>query len=70
MDPTTSPKVKMMEGERVGVHSLVHNTSGVEGCSGASGWGLRRLKSKSITHMDLHKLNNKLASAQLEYFGA
>ncbi len=32
--------------------------------------GLKRLTSKSITHMDLHKLNNKLVSAQLEHFGA
>jgi len=43
--------------------SLVCNTSGVEGCVGASGWGLRRLKNKSITNTDLHKPNNKLISA-------
>ncbi len=34
------------------------------------GMGLRRLTSNSITHMDLHKPNNKLVSAQLEHFGA
>jgi hypothetical protein len=26
-------------------------------------WGLGRVTSKSITHTDLHKLNNKLVSA-------
>jgi hypothetical protein len=36
---------------------------GVEVHVGAPGWGLRRVTSKSITHMDIHKLNNKLVSA-------
>jgi hypothetical protein len=62
MHSTGSPKVKIIEGEGVGVCSLAHNTLGVEGYVGASGWGLT---SKSITHTDLHKLNNKLVSAQL-----
>jgi len=31
MDSTTSPKVKTMEGKGVGVRSMAHNTSGVEG---------------------------------------
>jgi hypothetical protein len=35
---------------------------GVEGCAGAPGWGLGRMTSKSITHTDLHKLNNKLVN--------
>jgi len=35
MDSTLSPKVKTMEGERVGVCSLVRNTSRVEGHVGA-----------------------------------
>jgi hypothetical protein len=68
MDSTMSPKVKTMEGEGVGVRSLVHNTLGVEGHARALGWGLGRLTSKSITNMDLHQLNNKLFSAQLEHF--
>jgi len=38
MDSTTSPKVKTMEGKGVGARSLARNTSGVEGCAGASGW--------------------------------
>jgi len=38
MYSTTNPKVKTMEGERVGVHSLIHNTSGVEGCARAPRW--------------------------------
>ncbi len=52
-----------MEGEGVGVHSLAHNTLGVKGRAGASGWGLGSLTSNSITHMALHKPNNKLINA-------
>jgi hypothetical protein len=52
-----------MEGEGVGAHSLAHITLGIEGCARASGRGLGRLISNSITHMDLHKPNNKLVSA-------
>ncbi len=44
---------------------MAHSTSGVERCARAPGCGLGRLTSKSITHIDLHKLNNKLVSAQL-----
>ncbi len=55
-------KVKTMEGEGVGAHSLFLSTSGVKGCAGTPGWGLGRLISKSITHIDLHKTNNKLVS--------
>jgi hypothetical protein len=53
---------------RVGVRFLTHNTFGVEGCVETSGWGLGRMTSKSIIHMDLHKPNNKLASVGLEHF--
>jgi len=63
MDSTASPKVKIVKREGVGVHSLAHNTLGVKGCAGALGWGLERLTSNSITHTDLHKLNNKLDNA-------
>jgi hypothetical protein len=42
---------------------LVCSTSGVKGRVGAPRWGLGRLTSNSITHMDLHKLNNKLVNA-------
>jgi hypothetical protein len=62
MDSTMSPKVKIMEGEGVGVCSLAHSTLRVEGHVGASRWGLGRLTSKSIIHTDLHK-PNKLVSA-------
>jgi hypothetical protein len=58
-----NPKVIRTKGEGVEVHSLVRNTLGVERCVGASGWGLKKLISKSITHMGLHKLNNKLVNA-------
>jgi hypothetical protein len=62
MDSITSPKVKTIE-ERVGVRSLVCNTSGVNECVGALGSELGILTRKSIIHMDLHKPNNKLVSA-------
>ncbi len=55
--------MKIVEGEGVGARSLAHNISRVEGCAGAPGWELGRLINKSITHMDLHKLNNKLVKA-------
>jgi len=38
MDSIASPNVKTMEGEGAGARSLAHNTSGVEGHVGASGW--------------------------------
>jgi hypothetical protein len=56
-------KVKILEGQGVGACSLVRNTLGVEGHIGAPKWGLGKMTRKSITHMDLHKLNNKLVSA-------
>jgi hypothetical protein len=63
MDSTVNPKVKTTKGEKVGAHSLVRSISKVEGRVGAPGWGLWRLTSKSITHMDLHKPNYKLVCA-------
>jgi len=62
MNSTTSPKMKTTKGEGVGAHSLTRSTLGVEGRVGTLGWGLGRLISKSITHTNLHKLNNKLVS--------
>jgi hypothetical protein len=52
MNSTMSSKVKTTEKERIGVHSLAHNTLGVERCVRALGCGLGRLTTKSITHMD------------------
>jgi hypothetical protein len=63
MDSTVNPKVKTMEEEKIGTCSLVCNTTGLEGLVGAPGSRLGRLRSNSITHMDLHKPNNKLVSA-------
>jgi hypothetical protein len=63
MDSTVSPKVKTTKGEGFEMHSLAHNTLGVKGRAGALGWGLRRMTSKSITHTDLQKPNNKLVNA-------
>jgi len=68
MDSTANPKVKTTEGKIVGAHFLAYIILGVEGRAGVPGWGLRRLTSKSITHIDLHKLKNKLVSAYLEHF--
>jgi hypothetical protein len=62
MDSTVNPKVKTMEGERVGARSLARNTLGVEGRARATGWGLGRLTSNSISYMDLHKPNHKLVT--------
>jgi hypothetical protein len=50
-----SPKVTIVKGDRVGVHSIVCNILGVEGRFSAPRWGLGRLISKSITYMDLRK---------------
>ncbi len=58
-----SPKVKTIEGEGTGVCCLARNTLGVKGHVGAPRWGLRKLTSKSITHTDLYKPNNKVVSA-------
>jgi len=38
MDSITSPKVKITKGKGVGVCSLAHNTSGVEGHVGTPRW--------------------------------
>jgi hypothetical protein len=57
-----------MEGQGVGARSLAHSISKVKGHAGAPGWGLGRMTSKSITHTDLHKPNNKLVSVWLEHF--
>jgi hypothetical protein len=45
----------------MGICSLNRNISGVEGHVGALGWGLGRMTSKSIIHIDLHKPNNKVS---------
>ncbi len=64
-----NPKVKIIEGEGIGAHSLACSISGVEGHVGASGWGLGRLTSRSLTHTNLHKLNNKLVVHSWNTFG-
>jgi hypothetical protein len=63
MDSIANPKVKATKGKGVGAHSLAHSTLGVEGCAGTPRWGLGKMTSKTITHTDLHKPNNKLISA-------
>jgi hypothetical protein len=37
MDSTADLKVKALQGEGVGAHSLVRSTLGVEGCDGVPG---------------------------------
>jgi hypothetical protein len=63
IDSIASLKVMTIEGEGVGARSLAHSTLRVEGRAGTPGWGLGRFTSKSITHKDLHKPNNKLVNA-------
>jgi hypothetical protein len=62
IDSTVSPKVKIVEGEGVGLRSLACSISGVKGRVGALGWGLRQMTSGLIIHTDIHK-PNKLVSA-------
>jgi hypothetical protein len=62
-DSNANPNVKIMEEKRVGVHFLACNTSGVKGMFKSPRWGLRRVTSESIIHIDLHKPNNKFVSA-------
>jgi hypothetical protein len=62
MDSTAGSKVKTMDGKGVGAHSLIRNTSGVEGCVRAPGWGLGKLTSNLIIHIDLHNPSNKLVN--------
>jgi hypothetical protein len=59
-----------MEGSKVGVRSLAHNTSWVEGRAGALWWGLRRMTSKLIIHMVLHKPTTSWLVCNLNIFGA
>jgi hypothetical protein len=67
MDSTANPKVKTTERKWIRACSLACSILGVEGRVRALGWGVRRLTSNSIIHMDLHKPNNNLVSAQLEH---
>jgi hypothetical protein len=67
-DSNANLKVKTTKEERVGVWSLVRSTLGVEGHVGAPEWGLGRMTSGAIIHIDLHSLNNKLVNAWLKHF--
>jgi len=63
MDSIVNLKVKTTEGKGIGVRSLVRNTLGVEGHVGTLRWGIGRVTSKSIIHLELYKPNNKLVNA-------
>jgi hypothetical protein len=65
-DSNASLKVKTTK-KGVGVQSLTNKTLKVEKRVGVPRWGLGKVISKSIIHMDLHKSNNKLVSAGLEH---
>jgi hypothetical protein len=54
--------------KKVGICFLAYSTSRVEGRAGAPRWGLGQMTSRSITHINLHKPNNKLVNAWLEHF--
>ncbi len=66
-DSNVNPKVETTK-EGVEIHSQTHNILKVERRAGVSGWGLGRVTSGLIIHMNLHKLNNKLVNAWLEHF--
>jgi len=66
-DSNANPKVKTVE-KGVGICSLARNILGVEVRAQTPRWGLGRMTSESIIHMDLHSPNNKLVSAWLEHF--
>jgi hypothetical protein len=62
-DSNVSPKVKIIEKDKVRVQFLARSTSRVKRMSEALGWGLGRVISESIIHIDLHKPNNNFVSA-------
>ncbi len=66
-DSNINPKVKTLEEERIGICSLACNTSRLKEACQNSRMGIK-MTSRSIIHIDLHKLNNKLVSAWLEHF--
>jgi hypothetical protein len=49
----------------VEARSLARNTLALKMHVGALGWGLGRLTNNSITHTNLHKVNNKLVNVYL-----
>jgi hypothetical protein len=55
--------MKATERQRVKTRSLAHNTLRMEEHVRALKWELERLTSKSITHTDMYKRNNKLVDA-------
>jgi hypothetical protein len=54
--------MKIMEEQGIKAHSLIRNTLGGKGRVGSLD-GNRENDKHLITHIDLHKLNNKLVSA-------
>jgi hypothetical protein len=65
IDTTTNLKVKQWKNKEFGVCFLTGSILGVEGRAGILGWGLKRMTSRLIIHIDLHKPNNKLVSGAL-----
>jgi hypothetical protein len=55
IDSPVNLKVKTIKEEGIGVCSLAHSISGVEGHARAPGWRLEQVTSGSIIHTNLHK---------------
>ncbi len=70
IDLTVSPKVKTAKGQGVGVLSLVRNTLGVKGHARDLGWGLKRVTSGSIIHMDYINQTTSWLVCSWSTFGA
>jgi len=60
--------MKTTKEKGIGAHSLAYNIFGWEECVVAPKWGLGKMISGSIIHIDLHKPNNKLVRVQLKHF--
>jgi hypothetical protein len=58
-----SPKMKTMEEKWIRYALSFVALRGQEGHAEAPGWGLERVTSKSIIHIDLYKPNNNLVNA-------
>jgi hypothetical protein len=62
--------VKITKGQGVGARPLACSTLVIKGCARAPKWGLGRVRSKSIIHMDLHKPPTSWLMRSWNTFGA
>jgi len=68
MDSTVNPKVKTMEGEGIGAHSLACSILGVEGHVGVLGWNSKEWQASQLFMRTYTNQTTKLVSAKLEHF--